>query len=1455
MKSFLFLSYLLINLLFFDLNAGVFGGLENISISERLLTKPNIVVLVIDDAGYADFGFQGSSLMETPNLDQLKSEGTYFSQAYVTNSVCAPSRAGILTGRYQNRFGFEYNIVTYQPAPERTNKDVGLDPEEKTLADHLKPLGYSTAMIGKWHLGEEEQHHPNNRGFDYFYGLLGGSRPYFSTTDLPSNKKLMRNDQIDDLADGYMTDVLTDDAISWMGQQIDAEKPFMTYLSYTAVHGPYESKPDDLARYENCSDCNNKRKNLAAMTYNFDQNLGKLVDSLKQKGVYDNTIIFVINDNGGNNPGAITNNGQLRGGKSSQYEGGLRVPFIVKWKDYIPANLTYDKQVISTDIAATAIKAAGGNLPEIKPLDGVDLVPAVNNDEIAHDYLFWRKKWNWSIAMKDKKKLIIDYNDPLIESDNDTVLYDLNVDISESNNLFTNSDETIASNLISELTSWESTLKLPDWIGKFQYDKLCEDVSNNFTNCAFVQEAYAESVFSFEIEAEKGTLAGPTAEIITSCNTASEGAFVKLNIDAQNSVSFDNIDVPKAGKYRLILDYYTVNSGFLQVFVNGISSTIEVSAANWCFEGPSAERDFAVELNSGTNTIAFSPIEGNSSPLIDKLIVKDFFLSKINIATQQVRMLPSKSVELEFVTNESVVSDQTFDITIEGLTTDQYTISSSQVIIPAGAKRGTVTFSSKAMFGLGSFKLTNPSLGIEFGEQTVGSISILDTPTTFYVSSTVGDDANDGMSIEQPLKSVTAITKTLLIPGDAVLFNRGDVFNGQLAINSSGRAEQPLIFSSYGDETLDKPVIDGSMDAEGSFISAILIEGQQYLEISNLKLINDRNNSGSRAGVPDEVAYGLYLVNEVPNTTLEYFRFDNLDIENIYPVANASEIDFNAIQIGGIYITNPRNNSDTGVRGIKDIVIENSLISRVGKLAIWIRHRGGQKGANGEYLVGDAVTNKIQDVVIRNNHTFETGGSGVVLSGVHNALVESNVFEYPGSDVDPRMAARGSGAWIFSSNNIVLQHNKSLHARGSGDSYGYHIDYGNNYVLFQYNYSEDAEGGFVEILGDNLYSTYRYNISVNDGFRASAKTLWVSTFAGQNRDIASDQNYIYNNTVFVGGENTTDILIRGINTFVYNNIFYVADQAQIGESALEIPLEGGKLTVDNNVYFGNINSDFTDFDQKAIFDDPRYANPGALDPNGYLLKKGSPALNASINFPEPLFPEEEKGIFANVTAKAIKDYFGNPVDISMSPHLGAFNGSPLELAKVKVNLSLNLMELKAGEKAVISAEVSTEVLDEQKVRIGVVDIDEVLFTLSSAEITIEKDQKTGSVEITANADNQNLEDVSGSIFITSLTDGLEDGEVTTLDIVIIKIDAIPLGLEDETKFLIVYPNPVFDAFKFEIENVFIEYIELIDLEGRLVFKTGKTDDSIDISNFSNGTYLAKATARNGQVYKVKVLKK
>ncbi|MCA1746916.1 MAG: right-handed parallel beta-helix repeat-containing protein, partial [Bacteroidales bacterium] len=348
---------------------------------------------------------------------------------------------------------------------------------------------------------------------------------------------------------------------------------------------------------------------------------------------------------------------------------------------------------------------------------------------------------------------------------------------------------------------------------------------------------------------------------------------------------------------------------------------------------------------------------------------------------------------------------------------------------------------------------------------------------------------------------------------------------------------------------------------------------------------------------------------------------------------------FNSLKVAGIYFRSERNMEAGKEKHIRDVLVDSCYITRTGKFGIWSQHGGGLSG------IGNDSINRNMNLVFRNNHFFETGGSGITPGRSYNCLLEYNTFEYTGSSADPRMAKRGSGAWFWNCRNVVAQFNRSLHVRGPADSYGMHIDFSNKNVILQYNYSEDSEGGFVEILGNNVNSVYRFNVSVNDGIRDNkGNSIWVSTYAGGNNRIASDSNYIYNNTIYAGNGLTPNIYIEGKNTFIYNNIFYTAHDAVIGEATDVIISPGSTLEMSNNLFFGTINGSFSSLDEAPDFSDPLLSDPGEQAPGGYTLLPDSPALSVGKTFEEPGFPMAGKGIFKDVTAYPERDFFGNAVD-------------------------------------------------------------------------------------------------------------------------------------------------------------------------------------------------------------------
>ncbi len=406
--------------------------------------SPNVVLILSDDAGFADFSFQGSRSMRTPHIDSIAAEGVRFAQGYVSASVCSPSRAGLITGRYQQRFGHEHNF------PAKSEDHVGLPLSERTLADALGGAGYHTIAMGKWHLGYGAQLHPGKRGFDDFYGFLQGSRSYRPHEGTPRNR-LQRNGEYLLESFDYMTDHLGAEAVRYI--ETCKDKPFFLYLSFNAVHSPMQALRSDLKQV--VGETVPKRKKLAAMTASMDRAVGLVLAALEEQRLEKDTLVIFVNDNGGawNN---AANNAPLRGTKGTPFEGGLRVPFLMRWPGVLPAGTTYEHPVSTLDIFATALAAAGGKRPEKRPLDGVDLVPFVRgeNDAQAHEALFWRRKQNHAARVGDWKLVVYKGSDPM--------LFNIASDMKEETDLAATNPQIVA-RLSKRYASWEAEMIDPLW--------------------------------------------------------------------------------------------------------------------------------------------------------------------------------------------------------------------------------------------------------------------------------------------------------------------------------------------------------------------------------------------------------------------------------------------------------------------------------------------------------------------------------------------------------------------------------------------------------------------------------------------------------------------------------------------------------------------------------------------------------------------------------------------------------------------------------------------------------------------------------------------------------------------------------------------------------------------------------------------------------------------------------
>ena len=402
---------------------------------------PNIVLIFVDDLGYKDVSFNGATEIQTTNIDRLANEGIVFNSGYVTYPTCSPSRAGLLTGRYQSRFGLEGNLA-YMPF----DKGLGMPLEETTFPTYLQEAGYRTGIIGKWQLGAAHHFTPLKRGFDYFFGFLGGGHDYWnidaSNPGTEYSVPLVENKSTATFT-GYLTNALTGKAIEFIKEEQDA--PFFLYLAYNAPHDPYQAPSELVQKYRNIGD--RDRRTYLAMVDSLDQNVGRVLEALEQSDQRDNTIVFFLSDNGGLQPG---DNGPLLGDKGKFYEGGIRVPFVASWPARWPQGETYEPMVISLDIAATALEMAGATVTDdTRPLDGVNLDPFLRGEKVAppHEALFWRHWRTSGYAVRSGNMKLVK------ERTGEPMLFDLDDDIGETRDLLASDAET-ASELALLWNEW-----------------------------------------------------------------------------------------------------------------------------------------------------------------------------------------------------------------------------------------------------------------------------------------------------------------------------------------------------------------------------------------------------------------------------------------------------------------------------------------------------------------------------------------------------------------------------------------------------------------------------------------------------------------------------------------------------------------------------------------------------------------------------------------------------------------------------------------------------------------------------------------------------------------------------------------------------------------------------------------------------------------------------------------
>ncbi len=411
--------------------------------------KPNVLLIVADDLGYHDVGFQGSKEIPTPHLDKLAARSLRCTNGYVSHPFCSPTRAGIMTGRYQHRFGHENN-----PAWLPQSTTAGLSLAETTFPSLMKQAGYTTGAVGKWHLGAHPQFHPNKRGFDEYFGALGGGHQYFpgDKGGLEYTIPLNRNGK-DEAQTKYLTELFGDEAAAFIGRHAGESKPWMLYLAFNAPHTPLQAPKEWLDKLAGIAD--EKRRTYAAMVCALDAAIGGVMAKLDETKQTANTLVCFVSDNGGPNLAAksgtnFTDNSPLRGAKGMVYEGGMRVPFLVSWPAKIKPG-TYDQPVIALDFLPTSLAAAESADLTPKNLDGVNLMPFLTGEKTTapHDMLFWRSGGpggNNAVRSGNMKLVRLGNADP--------ELYDLATDVGESKNLAAEKPEVVKE-LVSAIAEWE----------------------------------------------------------------------------------------------------------------------------------------------------------------------------------------------------------------------------------------------------------------------------------------------------------------------------------------------------------------------------------------------------------------------------------------------------------------------------------------------------------------------------------------------------------------------------------------------------------------------------------------------------------------------------------------------------------------------------------------------------------------------------------------------------------------------------------------------------------------------------------------------------------------------------------------------------------------------------------------------------------------------------------------
>ena len=446
-------TFLILNVLFF---CALFGcGNQN-----KKAGKPNIILFLIDDLGYGDLGCYGNSKVSTPNIDQLASEGIKFTDFHSNGPKCTPTRAALLTGMYQNRFGEKFE----GPLSGKTQYDEGLPLEAITIPEMLKKSGYKTGMFGKWHLGYKEPYLPTNQGFDEFVGLAAGDGDHHSHIDRWGREDWWQGNQLN-MEEGYSAELLTKHSKEFIRRNQD--HPFFLYIAHLAIHFPWQGPEDPAQRekgttYEDdkwgiIPDRDNVFPHVRSMIKSVDTGVGEIVHLIDELNLTENTLIIFTSDNGGyihynNQFHNISSNGNLRGQKTDVYEGGHRVPFIAKWPGKIENGIVSDATAMTFDLLPTLLSFSGIQFQNLMNLDGIDLSQHfINQKDLPDRTLFWKMGDEIAVREGEWKMVKLGNNSP--------ELYNLRQDIREQNDVSGENSELV-NDLNQKLLEWESEMKL-----------------------------------------------------------------------------------------------------------------------------------------------------------------------------------------------------------------------------------------------------------------------------------------------------------------------------------------------------------------------------------------------------------------------------------------------------------------------------------------------------------------------------------------------------------------------------------------------------------------------------------------------------------------------------------------------------------------------------------------------------------------------------------------------------------------------------------------------------------------------------------------------------------------------------------------------------------------------------------------------------------------------------------